>query len=236
MGATKRIGELYMMAMNANQDALSEGEPRTQFRVVRFGNVLGSAGSALPLFQRQIENGGTITITHPEVSRFFMTIQEAVALVLESVMLHTNADALVLDMGEPVKITDIADDLVTALGLAPAEVRKQVVGLRPGEKLHEALWEVGDEVGASGHPRLLAVRQRVRQLADVEEVVTEIESLALRGQVEQLLSRVSGLVPSYVPSYEDGRPAIVELGERRGLDEAHVAAPAVVKQRARELR
>src|SRR5918996_463821 len=209
MGATKRICELYMMAMNAARRALPEIEPRTQFRVVRFGNVLGSAGSALPLFQRQIENGGTVTITHPEVSRFFMTIQEAVALVLESAMLETNADALVLNMGEPLKITELADDLITALGLSPDEVPRQVVGLRPGEKLHEALWDLGDEVEWSGHPRLLAVRHRVRPPADVEALVREIERLALEGQIEGFLTRVSELVPSYVPAYQNGRPALV---------------------------
>ena len=231
MGATKRICELYMMAMNARQHALPETEPRTLFRVVRFGNVLGSSGSALPLFQRQIENSSAITITHPEVSRFFMTIQEAVALVLESVMLETTADALVLDMGEPVKITELANDLVTALGLQPATVAKQVIGLRPGEKLHEILWDEADEVVPSGHPRLVAVRQRVRPLAEIDELVTAIERLALEGHVEQFLGRVSELVPSYVPSYDYGRPALIELGRRR-TDEDHAVASSATTRRA----
>jgi FlaA1/EpsC-like NDP-sugar epimerase/lipopolysaccharide/colanic/teichoic acid biosynthesis glycosyltransferase len=228
MGATKRICELYMMAMNARQRALPETEPGTSFRVVRFGNVLGSSGSAVPLFQRQIENSSAITITHPEVSRFFMTIQEAVALVLESVMLETTADALVLDMGEPVKITELANDLVTALGLQPATVAKQVIGLRPGEKLHEVLWDDDDEVGPSGHPRLVAVRQRVRPLVEIDELVTEIERLALEGRVAQFLRRVSELVPSYVPSYEYGHPVIMELGGRR-TDRASTASEVTPK-------
>jgi FlaA1/EpsC-like NDP-sugar epimerase len=219
MGATKRICELYVMAMNARQRALAESEVPTRFRVVRFGNVLGSSGSALPLFQRQIENSAAITITHPEVSRFFMTTQEAAALVLESVMLETTADALVLDMGKPVKITELANDLVTALGLEPTKVAQRVIGLRPGEKLHEALWEDGDEVGPSGHPRLVAVQQRVRPLAEIDEIVMDIEQLALEGRVEEFLGRVSELVPSYVPSYSNGRPPMMELNGSRPLEE-----------------
>jgi FlaA1/EpsC-like NDP-sugar epimerase len=222
MGATKRICELYMMAMNARQRALPENGRPTLFRVVRFGNVLGSSGSALPVFQRQIESSAAITITHPEVSRFFMTVQEAVALVLESVMLETPADALVLDMGKPIKIAELADDLVTALGLQPTTVEKQVIGLRPGEKLHEILWDDTDEVGPSGHPRLIAVRQRVRPLAEIDRLVTEIERLALDGHVEQFLARVSELVPSYIPSYKEGRPAIMEFGAQR-KDEDYTA-------------
>jgi FlaA1/EpsC-like NDP-sugar epimerase len=215
MGATKRICELYMMAMNARHAALPTGALRTLFRVVRFGNVLGSSGSALPLFQRQIENSSTITITHPEVSRFFMTIQEAVALVLESIVLKTTADALVLDMGQPVKITEMANALVTALGLQPWAVEKQVIGLRPGEKLHEILWDDAEEVEPSGHPRLIAVRQRVRPLAEIDGLVTEIERLALDGRIEEFLERVSELVPSYVPSYQNGRSAMIEFGGQK---------------------
>jgi FlaA1/EpsC-like NDP-sugar epimerase len=231
MGATKRICELYMMAMNARQRALPESELRTLFRVVRFGNVLGSSGSALPLFQRQIESSAPITITHPEVSRYFMTIQEAVALVLESVMLDSTADALVLDMGEPVKITELANDLVTALGLQPTTVAQQVIGLRPGEKLHEILWEDADEIVPSGHPRLLAVRQRVRPLAEIDELVAEIERLALEGRVEQFLARVSKLVPSYVPSHRNGSPALMELGGQR-TSQPDTVEPSVTRLRA----
>jgi FlaA1/EpsC-like NDP-sugar epimerase len=231
MGATKRICELYMMALNSHQRSQLESQPRTQFRVVRFGNVLGSSGSALPLFQRQIENGGAITITHPEVSRFFMTIQEAVALVLESAVLETEADALVLDMGEPVKITDLADDLVTALGLSPAAISKEVVGLRPGEKLHEILWDEFEEVAPSGHPRLIALRQWLRPPAEIEKLVTEIEHFALEGRVEQFLARVSELVPSYVSSYESGRPALVQFAGRPVADEeSEIPAPVLVKR------
>jgi len=149
-----------------------------------------------------------------------------VALVLESAMLETTADALVLDMGEPVKITELADDLITALGLSPTAVRKEIVGLRPGEKLHEALWDLGDEVSASGHPRLLAVRQRVRRLADVEQLVAEIERLALDGQVERLLARVRELVPSYHAPHHNGGPAVVELrGRKRVTEDPAVATP-----------
>jgi FlaA1/EpsC-like NDP-sugar epimerase/lipopolysaccharide/colanic/teichoic acid biosynthesis glycosyltransferase len=211
MGATKRVCELYVMALNARQRALGSVEARTQFRVVRFGNVLGSAGSALPLFQQQIERGGAITITHPEMSRFFMTVQEAVALVLESVMLDQPADVLVLDMGEPVKITQLAEDLVTALGLPPSAVPKHVTGPRPGERLHEILWEDADEVGPSGHPRMVAVRHRMRPVVGIEETVEEIEQLALAGEVERSLQKITDIVPTYRPRSGIGRPSMVHL-------------------------
>jgi FlaA1/EpsC-like NDP-sugar epimerase/lipopolysaccharide/colanic/teichoic acid biosynthesis glycosyltransferase len=197
MGATKRICELYLMAL---QDAIEPDEPRgsgPRFRIVRFGNVLGSAGSALPLFQQQIQNGGPITITDPEVSRFFMTIEEAVGLVLESTTLNMRGGVAVLDMGQPLKITELADDLVTALGLPPSAVPRQVIGLRPGEKLHEALWDDIDEVLPSPHPRITVVRPRVRSFKEMDGLVRELEQLAVDGNIGPLMAKVHEIVPSY---------------------------------------
>jgi FlaA1/EpsC-like NDP-sugar epimerase/lipopolysaccharide/colanic/teichoic acid biosynthesis glycosyltransferase len=206
VSATKRICEMYMIAMNARQRALSENAPQPRFRVVRLGrSALSSSSSALPLFQRHIENGTAVAITHPEISRFFTTIQEAVALLLESAMLETTADALVLNMGETVTIAEPANDLVGA----------------------ETLWDEADQVEQSGHPRLLALRQRVRPLAELDELVAEIERLALEGHVEQVLTRVSHLVPSYVPSYESSRPGIMKLARR--WTHAHVDAASVTR-------
>lgn len=211
MGATKRIGELYLMALNTR--GRSRGEAcHTQFRVVRFGNVLGSNGSALPLFQRQVESGAPITITDPQVSRFFMTIQEAVALVLESVQLDSSSDILVLDMGEPVKITKLADDLVAALGLAPSAVAREIVGLRPGEKLHESLWEDVDEVRRSAHPRVVAVRHRGRPVEEMEAYVRDLERLALAGDAAGLVQKVHEVVPTYRPPSVNGGPSIMVFG------------------------
>jgi FlaA1/EpsC-like NDP-sugar epimerase len=210
MGATKRVCELYLMALNGSgsRNGLAGSAP---FRVVRFGNVLGSAGSALPLFQRQIEAGSPITITDPEVSRFFMTIQEAVALVLESATLDPQGDITVLDMGEPVRITKLADDLVTALGLPPSAVPKRFIGLRAGEKLHEVLWEEGDEVLPSPHPRVVSLRQHARPLKEIEAFVRELERLALKGDIQPLLAWMQEVVPSYQPQVENGYASIVHL-------------------------
>jgi FlaA1/EpsC-like NDP-sugar epimerase len=204
MGATKRVCELYLTALNrrgATQNGIERGP---QFRVVRFGNVLGSAGSALPLFQRQIESGSPITITDPEVSRFFMTIREAVALVLESAALQAEGDITVLDMGEPMQITKLADDLVTAMGLTPSAIPRRFIGLRPGEKLHEALWEDGDELVSSPHPRIVTLRQPGRPLEEMEVFVRDLERLALAGSVERLLARVQEIIPTYQPVADGG--------------------------------
>jgi len=207
MGATKRICELYLMALEAAKGELAEAVAVTSnFRIVRFGNVLGSSGSALPLFQRQIETGEPITITDPEVSRFFMTIEEAVGLVLESTTLDTQGAVAVLDMGEPVKITTLADDLITALGLPPSAVTRQFIGLRPGEKLHEVLWDEVDEVLPSVHPRISVVRPNNRPLKEMNAFVRQLEQLAVDGLIGPLLTKVQEIIPSY-----SGRPESSQL-------------------------
>jgi FlaA1/EpsC-like NDP-sugar epimerase len=211
MGATKRVCELYLMALNRHGDAGDGHRGWPQFQVVRFGNVLGSAGSALPLFQRQIETGLPITITDPEVSRFFMTLQEAVGLVLESATLDPQGDITVLDMGQPVRIAKLADDLVTALGLPPSAVPKRVIGLRPGEKLHEVLWDEFDEVLPSPHPRILSLRQPSRPFEEMDALVRELEKLALEGDIQPLLAWIQEMVPTYQPSAENGYASIVHL-------------------------
>jgi len=199
MGATKRICELYLMALEAaRQERLERARVMAKFRIVRFGNVLGSAGSALPLFQRQIEDGGPITITDPDVSRFFMTIEEAVGLVLESTTLDTQGAVAVLDMGAPVKITNLADDLITALGLSPSAVPREFIGLRPGEKMHEVLWDDEvDQVLPSVHPRIAIVRPSTKPLKEMDALVRQLEQLAVDGRVGPLLAIVREMIPSY---------------------------------------
>ena len=209
MGASKRICELYLMALNRGPQGRHGDAGAMQFRVVRFGNVLGSAGSALPLFQRQIETGSAITITDPEVSRFFMTIQEAVALVLESAAQETEEGITVLDMGKPVRITTLADDLVMALGLPPSVVPKRVIGLRPGEKMHELLWEDGDDVVASPNPRIVTVRQASRPFEEMEAYVGQLERLAIAGDVARLLAKVQEMVPTYQACPDNGPTSLV---------------------------
>ena len=233
MGATKRICELYLMALQAaNEEAGNHAAAK--FRIVRFGNVLGSAGSAVPLFQRQIENGGPITITDPEVSRFFMTIKEAVGLVLESATLDTQGGIAVLDMGEPVKITTLADDLVTALGLPPSAVPRQFIGLRPGEKLHEVLWDQIDEVLPSPHARIIRVKSQGPPLKDMQTLVRELEHLAVDGKVDKLLAKVREIVPSYAAaSNVVDREAKMPLAQANGVGPAPARAyTKPIKRRA----
>jgi FlaA1/EpsC-like NDP-sugar epimerase len=151
MGATKKIAEMYLTALEGAGADGGQRTTRMQSVIVRFGNVLGSAGSVLPLFLRQVETGGPITITDPEASRFFMTIPEAVALLLQSATMVGRGDIFVLDMGEPRRITELAEDVVAALGLCKADVDRRYVGLRPGEKMHESLWEGGEHAVRSEH-------------------------------------------------------------------------------------
>jgi FlaA1/EpsC-like NDP-sugar epimerase len=205
MGATKKICEMYVVALNrALSQVDRDGKP--QFIAVRFGNVLGSAGSVVPLFQKQIENGDSITITDPGMSRFFMTIREAVGLVLQSASMVGQADVFVLNMGEPVKISTLADDVVACLGLSRSEVGRRYVGLRAGEKMDERLWDEDEDVVRSDHEKIFTLQQRPRSLQEMESVVAELEKLAIRGNVRELLQRIHEMVPSYRPSH--GEPLL----------------------------
>jgi len=205
MGATKKICEMYVVALNR---ALSQvdRDRKPRFVAVRFGNVLGSAGSVVPLFQKQIENGDSITITDPGMSRFFMTIREAVSLVLQSASMEGQADVFVLNMGEPVKISTLADDVVACLGLPRSEVGRRYVGLRAGEKMDERLWDEDEDVVRSDHEKIFTLQQRPRSLQEMESVVAELEKLAIRGNVRELLQRIHEMVPSYRSSH--GEPLL----------------------------
>ena len=153
MGATKRAAEMVISAMAAEH-------PGTRFMAVRFGNVLGSSGSVIPKFKEQIARGGPVTVTHPDVIRYFMTTPEASRLVLQAAAIGESGQVLVLDMGEPVRIVDLAKELIRLAGHASDEIAIEFTGLRAGEKLFEELLAEADGTVATGVPRL-----RVAQLA-----------------------------------------------------------------------
>lgn len=174
MGASKRFAELILQGM-------AETETRTRFCMVRFGNVLGSSGSVVPLFREQIERGGPVTVTHPEVSRYFMSIREAAQLVLQAGAMGTGGDVFVLDMGEPVRIVDLAKRMIRLSGYElaqngvsePGQVAIEFIGLRPGEKLHEELL-LGTSVAGTGHPMIMRAEEASIDAESVDDIVDEL--------------------------------------------------------------
>jgi FlaA1/EpsC-like NDP-sugar epimerase len=180
MGVTKRLGELIVQYA-----AQRSGR---QYEVVRFGNVLGSQGSVVPLFQAQIAAGGPITVTHPQVSRYFMTIPEAVRLVVQAATLGQGGEVFVLDMGEPVRIYDLACDLVRLNGMEPErDIPIVFTGLRPGEKLHERLYTSAEQVRATRHAGILVATEGPPiPEAELAVVLDELEQLAQERRLSEL--------------------------------------------------
>ena len=190
MGATKRIAERLV------HDVASRH--RTGYVAVRFGNVLGSRGSVVPTFMRQIADGGPVTITHPDMTRFFMTIPEAVQLVLQAAALGDHGEVFVLDMGEPVRVLDLAHDLIRLSGAEEhAEIEVRFTGLRPGEKLFEELFFSPDDVVATEHPKILRARDvQVRDGSD-DEIGELIAAATASAPARELRKLISDLVPEY---------------------------------------
>ncbi len=189
MGATKRMAEMLVLDA-ANRSGRA-------FSVVRFGNVLGSRGSVVPRFKRQIARGGPVTITHPDMKRYFMTIPEAVILVLQASSMGSGGDTFVLNMGEQVRILDLAEDLIRLSGLEPyKDIEIVYTGIRPGEKLSEDLWEEGTPYQPTEHPEIYRLECK-DELAGVEltRVVDEIARLAQEGDSRTLLRMLDELIP-----------------------------------------
>lgn len=167
MGWTKRAGEVYTQRFN--------GESSTRFLSVRFGNVLGSQGSVVPIFKKQIENGGPVHVTHQDATRYFMTIPEAVLLILQSAYLGEHGDIMILEMGSPVRITDLAELMIRMAGFTPGrEVEIEFTGLRPGEKLHEELVSGAEELKKTAHPKIHAVKNRFSNENSVSDIVDDV--------------------------------------------------------------
>jgi FlaA1/EpsC-like NDP-sugar epimerase len=203
MGSSKRIAELVLQAIS--EDAAKEGHA-TQFSMVRFGNVLGSSGSVAPLFSAQIKAGGPITLTHPDVTRYFMTIPEAAQLVIQSSAMATGGDVFVLDMGQPVRIYDLAVKMVYLSGLMVkdelhphGDIEIEVTGLRPGEKLYEELL-IGNDPQPTDHPKIMKAHEEFLPWAELQ-IELEKLNLALQASDVQLMqSALKKLVPGYQPN------------------------------------
>jgi hypothetical protein len=190
MGASKRIGELVLQAQ-----APGSG---TSFSVVRFGNVLASNGSVVPRFVEQIKRGGPVTVTHPDMRRFFMLIPEAVQLVLHAAAQADSGAIYVLEMGEQVKLVDMARDLIRLSGLVPDEdIFIEFTGLRPGEKLFEELVGVGEDIGPSSVEKILRVKNRAKPDARLGPFVERLERHAQEGATDNVLAAMHALIPEY---------------------------------------
>jgi FlaA1/EpsC-like NDP-sugar epimerase len=189
MGQSKLLCEWIVASYGARP------EVDTRFVAVRFGNVLNSSGSVIPIFRRQIERGGPVTVTHAEMTRFFMTIPEAVSLVVQAGSLGEGGRVFVLDMGEPVKILDLAEKMIRLSGKEPnRDVAIDIVGARAGEKLHEELWTADEQVTPTAHPKILAVSRPDVDPAWLESELDELERLVAAGETLEVVSRLRTVV------------------------------------------
>ncbi|MBT3305480.1 MAG: polysaccharide biosynthesis protein [Alphaproteobacteria bacterium] len=201
MGATKRIAESYCQALDLKRG--KDGQDATRFVTVRFGNVLGSTGSVVPLFQRQLAEGGPITVTHPDMTRYFMTVREAVELVLQASALGDPQDGdvgkiFVLDMGEPIRIMDLAEQMIRLAGLKPgSDIKIDIVGIRPGEKLFEEIFHGAEPPVATENPGILLAAPRPGSLDDLLPALTDLQTACRDNDTAHLISILQKLIPEY---------------------------------------
>lgn len=212
MGATKRIAEMYVQSMN--------NEGQTQFITTRFGNVLGSNGSVVPLFKKQIEQGGPVTVTHPDITRYFMTIPEASNLVLEAGVMGNGGEIYVFDMGKPVKIVDLATKMIELSGMRPGEDIKIVFqGLRPGEKMYEELFKENESLVSTHNPKIMKAR-RCEVEAGFKEEMSFLVELAEQLKSSNLRKQIGKIVPEYkYEKQESGSVRIVRTMGTKQPDE-----------------
>lgn len=198
MGTSKRLAEMVCQGLQ-HFDA-------TRFVMVRFGNVLGSTGSVIPRFRQQIATGGPVTVTHPEMTRFFMSIPEAAQLVLQAGLMGSGGEIFVLDMGEPVRIVDLAREMIRLSGVSEDDIRIVFTGLRPGEKLYEEVLADGEATLPTPHPKLRIARSR-----EVQEDFLEAVSAWLDGAPARADDEVRAALPHWVPEYRPGGPETAPL-------------------------
>lgn len=190
MGATKRIAEYLTISTNSLC--------QTKFSVVRFGNVLGTNGSVLPIFQEQLKKGGPLTVTHPEIKRFFMLVPEAVQLVLIAAAIGDGGEIFVLDMGKPIKIVDLAENFIRLSGFIPhKEIKIKFTGLRPGEKLYEELFDHSERIIPSSHKKLFIAVPEIPEKSVLDKYIMDFEEIAIRYSPEGMLSLLKDLVPNF---------------------------------------
>jgi len=199
MGATKRIAESYCQALDLQQG--KNKKDRTRFVTVRFGNVLGSTGSVVPLFQRQLAEGGPITVTHPDMTRFFMTVREAVELVLQASTLDQSQGGgdgkiFVLDMGDPIRIMDLAEQMIRLAGLRPGhDIKIDIIGIRPGEKLFEEIFHGTESLVATQSPGILLATPRPGSFDDLLSALADIEDACNNNNSSEVQNILRRLIP-----------------------------------------
>jgi len=192
MGATKRLAEIIVQAFSSSKSS-------TCFVVTRFGNVLGSNGSVVPLFKKQIQAGGPVTVTHPEMIRYFMTIAEACQLVLEASVMADGGEVFVFDMGAPVKIVDLAKNMIRLAGYTPdIDIKIEFIGERPGEKLYEEVFSKNEKMKETHHEKIMISKESMVQLQEAENIISKLKSL--EGFYEPELFRV--VIKDLIPEYQ----------------------------------
>lgn len=191
MGATKRIAELYVTCL--------KGKGHTKFITTRFGNVLGSNGSVIPLFKKQIQKGGPLTVTHKDITRYFMTIPEACQLVLEAAAMGNGGEIFVFDMGEPIKIFNLAKNMILLSGLRyPEDVEIKITGLRPGEKIYEELLADGENTTNTYHEKIMIAKSRYIDTDNVEKQINKLTTVNSLTQPLEIVSSIKLLIPEYI--------------------------------------
>jgi FlaA1/EpsC-like NDP-sugar epimerase len=195
MGATKRVAEIYTQSLNKVQSI------STRFTTTRFGNVLGSSGSVIPLFRNQIEEGGPLTVTHPEITRFFMTIPEACQLVLEAGTMGNGGEIYIFDMGQPIKIIELARNMIRLSGLQPEiDIKIVYTGLRPGEKLYEELLNVSENTLPTHHPRIMIAKVRQFNHEEISNYLDELGHILKTDNNFEIVACLKKIVPDYKSS------------------------------------
>jgi FlaA1/EpsC-like NDP-sugar epimerase len=211
MGATKRVAEIILQLRSRDGEAIGVNtggnQSKTKMMAVRFGNVVGSSGSVIPLFKKQIARGGPVTVTHPDVIRYFMTVSEAVQLILQAGCMGEDGDIHILKMGKPVKIIDMARDLIRLSGFEPEkDIRLEISGLRPGEKLYEELITEGEGIIPTKHDKIMVLRSKGYfgnglEYPLLEKKLQELFRLSDEHDADSIRLKLREIVPEYIPQF-----------------------------------